>query len=275
MEKEFLQQVDAGERFEFGANWRTFLNTLNDERISEAEKSLTEMLGKKPADGQTFLDIGSGSGLFSLAARKLGYSVYSFDFDKNSVECTRSLKNKYFHSDDQWVIEEASVLNKKYIAGIDQFDVVYSWGVLHHTGQMWTALDNACLPVKPGGKLFIAIYNDQGIQSRIWLFIKKTYNANLFGKLLIKILLIPYFAITFFLFDLLTLKNPFSRYSEYKKSRGMSIFTDWIDWMGGYPFEVATPKQIIDFYKERGFMTDKIITTKRHGCNQFVFIKNS
>jgi SAM-dependent methyltransferase len=272
MEKDFSKQVADGERFEFGANWKAFLKTLTDERINVAEDSLAEMLAGHPAAGQTFLDIGCGSGLFSLAARRLGYAVHSFDFDKQSVACTIWLKEKYFPGDEKWIIEEGSVLNTAFLSGLGKFDVVYSWGVLHHTGQMWVALNNTAAMVKEGGKLFIAVYNDQGLRSTIWLFIKRMYNANGFSRVVVKSIFIPYFIITSFCWDMLSLKNPLRRYRAYQKLRGMSLVTDWIDWLGGYPFEVSAPKKIIDLYNAKGFVLDKIKSTKRLGCNEFVFI---
>lgn len=273
MKKGILSQEETGERFQFGANWKLFLKTINTERIYEAEQSLTRMLGGFPEAGQTFLDIGCGSGLFSLAATKLGYKVHSFDFDKESVACTNLLKKEYSNNNEKWKIEEGSVLDKDYLSKIGIFDVVYSWGVLHHTGQMWAALENTSGTVKEGGKLFIAIYNDQGFRSKLWLFVKRAYNQNSILRFLITSFFIPYFIVSLFCWDLFSLKNPLKRYREYKKRRGMSIITDWIDWLGGYPFEVSTPEKILDFFTGRGFILDKIKTTKRLGCNEFVFIR--
>ena len=155
MIERYLTEVSQGERFQFGANWESFLDTLNDERIFQAENSLKEILDVDGLSGKRFLDIGSGSGLFSLAARRLGAKVYSIDYDPKSVACTKELKKRYFANDDSWVIEEGSVLDEDYLASLGKYDVVYSWGVLHHTGNMKKALNNAMLPVSESGLLFI------------------------------------------------------------------------------------------------------------------------
>ena len=169
-------EVGRGERFEFGKNWANFLKLLDDRRIRRAEESLLAMLELPNLQGKTFLDIGSGSGLFSLAARRLGAKVHSLDYDPQSVACTRQLRETYFASDPDWKVEEGSVLDEAYIRSLGQFDIVYSWGVLHHTGNMWRAIENAAIPVKDRGLLYIAIYNDQGRWSRRWLVIKRVYN---------------------------------------------------------------------------------------------------
>ncbi|HEX8135980.1 MAG TPA: class I SAM-dependent methyltransferase [Pyrinomonadaceae bacterium] len=261
-------------RFQFGENWRRFLSVLNQERIREAEKSLKQMLEREDLRGKSFLDIGSGSGLFSLAARRLGARVHSFDYDPQSVACTEELKRRYRASDAEWTIERGSVLDADYVRSLGQFDIVYSWGVLHHTGAMWRALENASLPVERGGKLFIAIYNDQGLRSRAWLKVKRVYVSGLAGKLLVPVIFIPYFIMGGLTKDLLRGRSPLARYAEYKKSRGMSIVHDWIDWLGGYPFEVARPEEILSFYRERGFSLEKMITCGGGlGNNQFVFAK--
>lgn len=272
-------EVAAGERFEFGKNWAAFLALLDDERIAKAEESLKEMLEVDSLEGKAFLDIGSGSGLFSLAARRLGAKVHSFDFDSSSFACTQELRNRYFANDPNWRVEQGSALDAEYLRSLGTFDVVYSWGVLHHTGEMWRALENAVIPTKPDGKLFIAIYNDTGSQARRWHWIKKTYCR------LPRILKTP-FAVAVSLPDelkrmasaIIRLKpSEYVRsWTQYKNGRGMNRWHDIIDWVGGYPYEVATVDQIFDFYKARGFSLTKITTGGVGlGCNEFVFERRS
>jgi 2-polyprenyl-3-methyl-5-hydroxy-6-metoxy-1,4-benzoquinol methylase len=268
-------EIACGSRFEFGKNWARFLVSLDDQRIARAEESLQAMLEATGLAGQSFLDIGSGSGLFSLAARRLGARVHSVDYDPDSVACARELRRRYFPGDQEWTIEEGSALDENYLKSLGAFDVVYSWGVLHHTGHMWRALKNAALPVAPGGKLFIAIYNDMGSKSARWRWIKKTYNG------LPKILKVP-FAVAVIapeeakamLRSVVTL-NPgeyVKSWTRYDQNRGMNRWRDIIDWVGGYPYEVAKPEEIFDFYRGHGFQLAKMkCGGVGLGCNEFVF----
>lgn len=273
----YRNEVAEGKRFEFGTNWSRFITCLNEERIAAAEASLQQMLEVDQLAGKRFLDIGCGSGLFSLAARRLGAVVHSFDYDPKSVACAIELKRRYFPEDILWTVDEASVLDPEYLASLGLFDVVYSWGVLHHTGQMWKALDLAAPLVAEQGKLFIAIYNDRGGASRRWAAIKRVYNRSPRPVRLALVLAIgACFQMRAGLSRLARLQNPLP-FGQRKqiRVRGMSVWHDLIDWVGGYPFEVAKPEQILDFYRERGFILQRLKTDTGHGCNEYVFQKHA
>lgn len=257
------------------ANWLHFVSTVDEVRIREAERSLRELLQVPDLAGNTFLDIGCGSGLFSLAARRLGARVQSFDYDAQSVACAESLRSRYYPNDAKWVVQEGSVLDPTFMAPLRDFDVVYSWGVLHHTGKMWDALANAALAVKPGGRLAVAIYNDEGPASTLWTTIKRTYCASTIGRWAVIGACVPLFAAQAVVAGLVRYGRPLARFTDYKRKRGMSIVHDWIDWLGGYPFEVAKPEQIFHFYRQRGFRLINMTTTNRLGCNELVFVRES
>ena len=279
-EPSHAKEVSSGQRFEFGRNWARFLQYLNDERIRAAEESLLDMLGRESLSGLRFLDAGSGSGLFSLAARRLGAAVHSFDYDPHSVACTRELRRRYFpacaaNDNADWKVDQASVLDSAYLSSLGTFDIVYSWGVLHHTGAMWQALENVAPLVAPGGQLFIAIYNDQGTASRRWHTVKRLYNKY-------PVLRYPLLGLSTWVLwwrrwvkDLLRLR-PFASWRAEQTGRGMTRWRDMVDWVGGYPFEVAKPEQLFDFYLQRGFSLQRMITCGGSiGCIQLVLRKGA
>jgi 2-polyprenyl-3-methyl-5-hydroxy-6-metoxy-1,4-benzoquinol methylase len=274
-----MTAMTDAERFEFGANWREFLSVVNDTRIAEAQRSLAEMFGSVDLTGRTFLDIGCGSGLFSLAAQRMGARVRSFDFDPLSVTCAEELRRVYAAGDPAWTIERGSVLDSQYMESLGTFDTVYSWGVLHHTGQMWPALERACRAVAPGGRLFIAIYNDQGPWSVFWTRVKRTYNR------LPSVLRGPYLLGFGAALEAAALgaalvradpRRFVNRWTRYQSTRGMSRWHDIVDWIGGYPFEVAKPEAVLDLCRIRGFELVRLRTCGgRMGCNEFVFYRTS
>lgn len=262
-----MSEIADGERFAFGQNWARFLELLDEQRIADAMESLRSGLETHTLEGRTFLDIGSGSGLFSLAARRLGARVVSFDYDPQSVACTRELKRRFFDGDEDWTVEQGSALDTEYVDRLGRFDVVYSWGVLHHTGDMWSALANADRAVADAGRLFLAIYNYQPLFTGYWTFEKRMFNRYRLAR--------PVFFAVHAIYP--TLPRILLRWARRRRlERGMDIWRDLVDWLGGYPFEAARPEHIFDFYRSRGYRLNRLTTVGgRHGCNEFVFEKRA
>jgi len=264
MASDHKEELESGRRFPFGRNWRRFLASVDEERVSASEQALTQMLGD--IRGKTFLDAGCGSGLSSLAACRLGAQVRAFDFDPECVACASELMRKFGCS---WPVEQGSVLDEAYLGRLGSFDIVYSWGVLHHTGAMWKACENMVPLVKPGGLLFISIYNDQGRKSALWKSVKRLYNTFPVLRPLLLAAAFAYLRMPAVVRDTFTKGNPLA--SLTIRRRGMSSWYDLIDWVGGYPFEVAKPEQVFRFYGERGFALKDLTTCGGGlGCNEFV-----
>lgn len=266
--------TETAQRFEFGANWLRFLELVDDERIRESTAQISGMLGVETLRGSTFLDIGCGSGLSSLAAVVLGAKrVLSFDYDPDSIAATTALKERHAPEAD-WSVERGDATDAAYMSELGTFDVVYSWGVLHHTGALWQSLENTCARVAADGRLFIAIYNDQGATSRRWRAVKRTYNR------LPEPMRTPYAVAVMLPTEARSLasatvrRRPGAYFRGWRepRERGMSRWHDLLDWVGGYPFEVARPEEIFEFCRDRGFALDRLVTCGGGlGCNQFVF----
>ncbi|HET6585778.1 MAG TPA: class I SAM-dependent methyltransferase, partial [Nannocystaceae bacterium] len=222
--------------------------------------------------GRTFLDAGCGSGLFSLAARNLGARVRSFDFDRDSVSTTMALRDRFRPDDPDWIVGEGSVLEPEFLAGLGTFDVVYCWGVLHHTGEMWRGLDNVIARVGAGGQLFVSIYNRQAVWTHVHTAMKRAYvQSGPIARTGILAGFAGFQVARSFAADALRLRNPVARYLD-TGGRGMSVWHDWVDWVGGYPYEVATPEQVFEAVVAHGFVLTTLRTCGGHAaCNQFVF----
>jgi 2-polyprenyl-6-hydroxyphenyl methylase/3-demethylubiquinone-9 3-methyltransferase len=250
--------------FKFGENWASFSRQLDEARIEEAMNSLVSLFGEGTLKGKSFLDIGCGSGLFSIAAARLGASrVVGLDIDPVSVSTSERNAEKWLGDRSTRVsIQQASALDTDRMKLLGRFDLVYSWGVLHHTGNMALALENAAMRVKKNGLFMIAIYNKHW-SSPLWRLVKWLYNK--VGEFWRKVLIVVFTPIIFAAKFLVTFKNPL------KMKRGMDFMHNITDWVGGYPYEYADVSDMEARLGKYGFSVLFIRTTSvPTGCNEYV-----
>lgn len=259
-------------RFAFGKNWIDYLDkSLTTERIDIAVQAMKDLLGVETLRGETFLDIGSGSGLHSLAAYRLGADeIISFDYDADAVRATERLR-KSVGNPANWQVFQGSILDKE-LAAKYRASIVYSWGVLHHTGDMWQAICNAASMVVPGGIMCIAIYNQVDrwfAGSEMWRKIKRAYvNGPDWRK---RLIIGGYKAYYFLHKAVRERKNPITEIRTYN-DRGMEWHINIVDWVGGYPFEFASVAEVVAFCKTMfNHETIKVVPRPGHACNEFVF----
>jgi SAM-dependent methyltransferase len=252
--------------FDFGQNWASFSELITEERIQHAHDSLFNLLGTTALNGKTFLDIGCGSGLFSIAAARLGARVFGIDLDPISVETSQKNAQKWLSDSTTTTFQVASILNidqLDWVDNSDHFDIVYSWGVLHHTGNMAKAMENAAKMIKPGGTFVISIYN-RHFTSPVWVPIKRFYNwlpdwgqrglIGLFSPII--------YGAKF----LVTGKNPLKMHRH-----GMDFRHNVIDWLGGYPYEYASVVDMEATLTKLGAAHIRVIPAQvPTGCNEFI-----
>jgi SAM-dependent methyltransferase len=260
-------------RFGFGENWQSFVRTaVSESRVRAAVAGLQRLLNTEDLTGKSFLDIGCGSGLSSLSALLLGATrVVAFDYDPNSVQASLALRARSDIPAERWEIMRGSVLDREFLTTLPPSDVVYSWGVLHHTGAMWQAIDNAVGKVKPGGILSIAIYNNVEQRlggSKMWWHIKRTYNR---APTPVRRAMEYAWIAKFVLRQVATLRNPVAAIRDYSTTagRGMDFFHDLRDWLGGFPYEYATAGELFNhLHGKFGLQLEYLNTHDGHGCNE-------
>jgi SAM-dependent methyltransferase len=250
-------------KFGFGKNWLRFSRILTDSRLEEGEENLRRLLATPSLDGRSFFDVGAGSGLFSIAAVRLGASrVVALDRDEECLTTIQRNRDRFLNADRSGAltVRHGDILQPQTLE-IGTADVVYAWGSLHHTGNMWNAIRNAAHLCSPGGQFALAIYNRTRL-SAFWLAAKRTYAqapsavglgmaaALSGGRSVLRIT---------------RGKHPF------RSDRGMSVWYDAVDWLGGLPYECATADEVVRFVEGLGFSHLRSNLTRRSGCNEFTF----
>ena len=260
----------SADRFEFGKNWTRYVKrSFSEERVDIARRHMLELLRRDDLKGLDFLDIGCGSGIHSMAALRAGASrIRSSDYDPNSVQAAKMVRG-YAGDPKNWAIERGDVLDEGYIESLGKWSLVYSWGVLHHTGDVWRALANAQKPVADGGLFYISLYSsDMQPHQEYWLNIKKEYNqAGPFKR---------WRMMWWYVWEHMMSKKP-SRFPlvihkivNYRFTRGMSLFSDIRDWLGGWPMQFVADQDVVDFLEQKHGMRLLNIKTGE-ACTEFVF----
>jgi 2-polyprenyl-3-methyl-5-hydroxy-6-metoxy-1,4-benzoquinol methylase len=263
-------EIPLDKRFGFGKNWSKFIETkFNEERVKSSINVFCEFTGLSDLSSKSFIDVGCGSGLHSVAASRLkAKSIFSFDFDPHAVKITKFLRERELLK-DQWQVEQGSILDKDYLQKLAKYDFVYSWGVLHHTGSVWEAIENTSTLVAPKGKMYLALYSlDVQPNADYWLTVKEKYvQSSLVTKIIMEQrYLYKYYYGGSFLRHLLGFFK-----KEKGRTRGMELMTDVRDWLGGWPMEFVFDADVVSFVEKLGFKTTNI--KKGEACTEFLFQK--
>lgn len=267
--------LSADSHFAFGKNWIDYSRKIDDDRITQAVVDLQRLSGRNRLDGMSFLDIGCGSGLHSLAAVRLGAArVTGVDIDADSIQASRYTLSKFAPEADTR-FEQVSIFDM-HSETYGGYDLVYSWGVLHHTGDMHRALAAAASLVKPGGSLMVALYR-RTVFCGIWRHIKRWYasatpSAQLNARK-------PYLWLMRLAFKVR--RRDFDEYiRNYGKNRGMDFYNDVHDWMGGFPYESISAAECHAFFRRLGFTVEREFVRspgRLHmglfgsGCDEYTF----
>jgi 2-polyprenyl-6-hydroxyphenyl methylase/3-demethylubiquinone-9 3-methyltransferase len=269
-------EIEKEARFAFGKNWQSFVDEHFDQsRVDVSKQHMLAFMGLDSLDGKTFLDIGCGSGLHSLAALQLGAKrILSFDYDPDSVATTQAL-HRFAGSPENWIIQQGSALDEAFMAGLPDFDIVYSWGVLHHTGDVWRALRLALGVVRPEAIAYFALYSSDMHKDpapEYWLNIKRTYvSASWLKQRWMELAYIWRFQMGGRIWRLFTvIKNA----REYKKSRGMSFYHDVKDWLGGWPMEFCYDADVVAL-AEKEFACQLVRMATGQANTEFLFQRES
>jgi SAM-dependent methyltransferase len=266
--------LEADSHFAFGKNWVSYSKLVTDARVEEAVAGLRRLAGGD-LSGARFLDIGCGSGLHSLAALRLGAAeVVAVDIDADSVATTRALLETHA-SGQRWSVTKRSVFDPE-IGSLGTFDVVYSWGVLHHTGDMYRALRAAAALVAPQGQFIFALYRRTRL-CWFWRWEKRWYaRASQAAQARARAIFVGLFRIVF---PIANRGSSFSSYvAGYGQDRGMDFYHDVHDWLGGWPYESISPVQTERFMQDLGMRQIRAFVYAGtasglfgSGCDEYVY----
>lgn len=255
-------------RFDFGKNWQSYShNALTPERIEQARQDFRQLVDGIDLQNKHFIDIGFGQGLSLIVASEMGASTLGIDIDELNILALKTTL-KLMGSTKLPKVQVESILNPSFVGeNKGRFDIVHSWGGLHHTGNMRQALVNSCSLVADNGYFICSIYN-QHWSSFLWKGVKWSYNY--MPPMLQPLMVWLFYPIIYLAKWIVTGKNP------KRKQRGMDFYHDVVDWVGGYPYEYASEHQIQKMVSEQGFKMLAVFPARvPTGANEYIFRKDS
>ena len=266
-----MDETQLSSHFRFGENWRSFAETLTEAQIEEAVAGLARLVPAAEMAGRSFLDVGCGSGLSMLAALRLGAGrVHGIDIDPASIEASRAILSSHAPG-GAWSVAVGSVFDSE-AGAAGGCDIVHSWGVLHHTGAMWRAVEACAARVAPGGLLVLALYHRTPLCGA-WRIEKRFYaHAPAPAQALIR----GAYKAGFMLRQLAAGRPPRTP-AGYRSRRGMDWHHDVHDWLGGYPYESTLPMEVERRLKTLHFAPERIFENCAGtfglfgtGCDEYV-----
>ena len=199
---------------------------------------LTELF-PEGVKGKKVLDAGSGSGMVSIAFAVMGASVTGVDITSKCIENGRK-RAKAFGVECRFVQSDLTMLDLH-----EDFDIIYSWGVLHHTADAKASFFRLVEHLRPGGEIIIAVYLRTAFSS-FWNFSRVFYQSS------------PGFAKTAFRRSASVLLNGYDavRKALMKKERYMLRGTSneelVNDWFGVPHRTFHTYTEVYEWFREKG-----------------------
>jgi 2-polyprenyl-3-methyl-5-hydroxy-6-metoxy-1,4-benzoquinol methylase len=114
--------------------------------------------------GQRVLEIGCGMGLHSLELARRGAEVHAVDLTENAVAVTQARMKEFGFAAE---VQRADAESLPY--GNDEFDFVWSWGVIHHSARTARIVREIARVLRPQGTARVMVYNRAARAVRITL----------------------------------------------------------------------------------------------------------
>jgi len=210
-------------------------------------------------EGKRILDAGCGMGVFSVVFGKKGAArVIGIDLSEEGVRRAQRAASHFNLSNVEF--REGNILRLPYPDG--SFDIVWSWGTLHHTAEPLKALEELIRVLKNGGTLFVTLYRStklsflhEGIRKTLRLAHRRMW------PLLAKLIALALFPATLFL-------------KRRKKARAGENLSDLVlDWYFNPVRHYYRPGEIRQLLEQEGLIIEKFLPAsgRFNSTSNFIF----